>query len=113
VWGADVVFESAGRTETAQLSLRVVRREGTVVFFGVCPLGQTIAMEPNNVSVHKLTIVGSYVSPQTLVRPVNVLHQGRVKVDQFIIERFRLEAVHDALASLKNGRTIKSMMAPT
>src|SRR5512143_3901005 len=66
--GADVVIECAGLTATSELALNLARRGGTVVFFGVCPIGATIPLEPNRVYFKELTIVGSYVNPHTFSR---------------------------------------------
>jgi len=110
--GADVVFECAGTLETAQQSLRLVRRGGTVVFFGVCPRGRTIDVEPNFVFSNELAIVGSYINPHTFARAINLLHQGKIRLDKFFVERFPLDAVHEALASLRVGNTVKTVIVP-
>jgi 2-desacetyl-2-hydroxyethyl bacteriochlorophyllide A dehydrogenase len=110
--GADVVFECAGRTDTARQSLSLTRRGGTVVFFGVCPIGQTIDIEPNMIYFKEITLVGSYVNPHTFARAIKVLEQGRVKIDPFNVDRFPLEAVHQALEAQRTGKTIKSMIVP-
>ena len=56
--GADVVIECVGRPVTMEMSLALARRGGVVEFFGVCPIGVTIPMEPNLVYFKELTIVG-------------------------------------------------------
>lgn len=110
--GADVVFECAGRVETARQGLELVRRGGTVVMFGVCPIGHTIDVEPNVIYSKELSIVGSYVNPHTFTRAISLLEEGKVKVDKFNLARFALDAVHDALASQRKGETTKSLLLP-
>lgn len=110
--GADVVIECVGKTETAQLALALVRRGGTVEFFGLSPVGAAIAVEPNAVYAKELTIVGSYVNPHTFHRSIAVLAGGTVRVDAFPVATFPLSGVHEALRHQREGLTIKSIIRP-
>jgi threonine dehydrogenase-like Zn-dependent dehydrogenase len=110
--GADVVIECVGRAATAQLALELARRGGTVEFFGVCAIGSTIPIEPNAVYAKELTIVGSYVNPHTFDRSITVLNSGKVRVDEFQINTFPLDGVHEALRYQREGLTIKSIITP-
>jgi len=110
--GADVVVECVGRVETVKDALTLVRRGGTVEFFGVCPVGEQISVEPNDIYFRELTIVGSYVNPHTFSRSVAMLAAGQVRVDKFQLHKFPLEGVHEALDFQKKGKTIKSMIVP-
>jgi threonine dehydrogenase-like Zn-dependent dehydrogenase len=110
--GADVVIECVGRTDTAHLAIEIARRGGTVELFGVCPIGQTVAVEPHRVYFKELTIVGSYVNPHTFDRAIALLQSGRVRTDPFKIDRFPLEGVHEALRYQREGLTLKSILQP-
>ena len=110
--GADVVIECVGKPETSQLALEIARRGGTVEFFGVCPIGEKVSVEPNQVYFKELTIVGSYVNPNTFSRSIALLGSGRVRIDRFHIDKFPLDGVHEALAFQREGKTIKSILEP-
>ena len=110
--GADVVIECVGKPQTAQAALDFARRGGTVEFFGVCPIGETISIEPNSVYFKELTIVGSYVNPHTFDRSIAMLQSGRVRVDAFQLDKFPLDGVHEALRYQREGKTIKSIIQP-
>jgi 2-desacetyl-2-hydroxyethyl bacteriochlorophyllide A dehydrogenase len=110
--GADVVIECVGRPETMQMSLQLARRGGVVEFFGVCPIGVTIPMEPNLVYYKELTIVGSYVNPHTFTRAASLLSAGKVKTDELMMQQFPLDGVHEAFEALREGRTLKSIIRP-
>ena len=110
--GADVVIECVGKTQTMQSAVEMARRGGTVEFFGVCPIGQTIPVEPNKIYYKELTVVGSYVNPFSFPRAIAVLKHGKVRIDGFQIDKFPLDGVHEALAYLREGRTIKSIIQP-
>ena len=110
--GADVVIECAGKGSTTSLAIELARRGGTVVFFGVCPIGETIPVEPNQVYFKELTIVGSYVNPHTFARSIGILSAGKISVDAFQVDRFPLDGVLEALAWQREGRTLKSIIQP-
>ena len=110
--GADVVIECAGKVETAQLALELARRGGLVEFFGVCPIGENISVEPNKIYFKEMTIVGSYVNPHTFARSIGMLQSHKVRLDEFLLHRFPLDGVHEALQFQREGRTIKSVLLP-
>jgi 2-desacetyl-2-hydroxyethyl bacteriochlorophyllide A dehydrogenase len=110
--GADVVIECAGLPATAELALKLARRGGTVEFFGVCPIGSSLPLEPNQVYFRELTIVGSYINPHTFSRAIALLQQGRVTVKDFPMARFPVDGVHEALRHHRESLTLKSIIIP-
>lgn len=110
--GADVVIECVGKPQTAQAALDLACRGATVEFFGVCPIGETISIEPNKVYFKELTIVGSYVNPHTFDRSIAMLQSGRVRIDKFQLDKFPLDGVHEALRYQREGKIIKSIIEP-
>jgi 2-desacetyl-2-hydroxyethyl bacteriochlorophyllide A dehydrogenase len=110
--GADVVLECAGTPATAGLSLKLARRGGQVLFFGVCPIGVTIAVEPNMVYFKELTIAGSYVNPHTFSRAIALLQSGAVRIDRFPLRYFLLDEVHEAFRVHREGVSLKSILRP-
>lgn len=110
--GADVVIECVGKPHSMELALQLSRRGGTVEFFGVCPIGKTIPVEPNQVYFKELTIVGSYVNPFTFSRAIALLASKKIRVDSFQIDRFPLDGVYEAFTYQREGRTIKSIIQP-
>lgn len=110
--GADVVIECVGKPQTMRMAIELARRGGTVEFFGVCPIGESIPVEPNQVYFKELTIVGSYINPHTFDRAITLLRSGRVKIDAFQVHRFPLDGVHEALAYQREGKTLKSIIQP-
>jgi L-iditol 2-dehydrogenase len=110
--GADVVIECTGRADVALAALKCSRRGGIVEYFGVCPIGATIPLEPNDVYVRELTIVGSYVNPLTFSRAIALLQSGRIRVDEFVINRFPIDGVHEALRFQREGLATKCILTP-
>jgi len=110
--GADVVIESAGLPGTVSLSLDLARRGGSVLLFGVCPFGMTVPLEPHRVYARELTIRGSFVNPFAFQQAVQLLAEKKVRIDDFVIDRFPLDGVSEAFEALRSGKTIKSLIIP-
>ncbi len=110
--GMDVVIECVGKPSTMQQSIELARRGGVVEFFGVCPVGITVPIEPNAVYFKELTIVGSYVNPHTFTRAAMLLRSGAVRADKLMIRTFPLDGVHEAFEALRDGTTLKSIITP-
>ena len=110
--GADVVIECVGKPETMKQAISLARRGGTVEFFGVCPIGDTISVEPNEIYFKELTIVGSYVNPKTFSRAIEALASGAVRPDMMPVAKFPLDELDAAFSALREGRTIKSILQP-
>lgn len=110
--GADVVLECSGNPAAAELSLRLARRGGRVLFFGVCPIGTTIPVEPNLVYAKELTVSGSYVNPHTFSRAILLLQSGTVRVDRFPVRNFSLDEVAEAFRVYREGIALKCVVRP-
>jgi len=110
--GADVVIECVGKPATMQQSLDLARRGGIVEFFGVCPVGTTVPIEPNAVYFKELTIVGSYVNPHTFTRSAALIRSGAVQPEKMSIKTFPLDGVDAAFTALRDGTALKSIILP-
>ncbi len=108
--GADVVLECAGNTASAELALQLVRRGGTIVFFGVCPHDETFPLSPHDVYARELSIVGSYVNPYTFARAIDLLASGIINIEALSPSIFSLDELPKALQALREGKTIKNIL---
>lgn len=93
----DVVIEASGRTQTAEWSIGLVRRGGTVVLFGVYPEQERLSLNPYRVNEDELRIVGSLNNPNTHQRAIDLLGSGRVSLDGIITHRLGLEDLPRAM----------------
>jgi L-iditol 2-dehydrogenase len=95
--GADVVFEAAGVTAAAATAVGLTRRGGTVMWFGACPQGETLPVEPFWINDAEVTIRGSFNNPFTHATAVALVASGRVDVDALVTDRIPLERLGSAL----------------
>ncbi len=110
--GADIVVESAGRPETAALALKLARRGGTVLQFGVVGPDSTIAISPYDVFYRELTLCGSFVNPFSHARAIDLLAREKVKVAQLVTHRFPLVSAAEALQTAQGRDAVKILITP-
>jgi len=110
--GADVVIEAAGLPATAKQAMELVRKGGTVLFFGVCPPNFELAVKPYEVYHAEITIKGSFTNPLTDSRAIRLLGSGRVKVEPLITHRFPLNEIEKGLDAVRRGETVKALVLP-
>ena len=88
--GADVVFECAGNLALQASTISLVRKGGTIVWFGVSPQDGQVKISPFLVNEHEIRITGSYNNPFATARAVRLLASGAVRVDNLITHRIPL-----------------------
>ena len=108
--GADVVIESAGRKETAEMAPKLARRGGTVLQFGVVSPDKMVSLAPYDIFYRELKITGSFVNPFTHARAVEMLSTKQVDVLPVISHRFALENISEALRVAQSRDAIKVLV---
>ncbi len=111
--GADVVIESAGLPQVWEMALKLVRKGGTVVFFGGCPSGSKIGLDTYRVHYDDLTIKGSFHhTPRAVKKALDLLAFGVVKAKPLITHELPLERLEEALLMMKEGQAVKVAILP-
>ena len=112
--GVDVVFECVGNADASQTSVRIVKKSGTVLLFGLPD--QTAALSLNLQSLfHKeISLNTSLLNPFTYQTAVDLLVSGKVSVAKFNPARIAFE--NEKLSSLfnngKDNSVIKYIVLP-
>jgi len=111
--GADVTIETAGLPDVWKMSLELVRKGGTVVFFGGCPTGSQISVDTDRVHYHELTIRGVFHhTPKTVARALRLLSRGVVDASRLISGRVPLRDTQIALEKVMAGEAVKMAIIP-
>lgn len=110
--GADVVIECVGSEVTAQQAVELVGDGGTVLFFGVAPPEEQIAINPYDIYRREITITGSFTNPFTHAPALALLASGRLQVTDLISHHLPLEELLKGLELLESGQATKIMIEP-
>ncbi len=89
--GADVVIDCSGKSKVAETTLHLARRGGHIVWFGVCPKGETIPITPFDVNENEFFISGSFNNPYTQLKAIELLASGKVRISKLVNPKISLD----------------------
>jgi Zn-dependent alcohol dehydrogenase len=114
--GVDYAFETAGRASLIQTCVGATRRGGTTVTIGVAPFDDVLTLGPAVLftgSAKKLMgcIMGSSNALRDLPRFASLWKAGRLDLEGMVTARRPLREINEAIADLKAGRGIRTVLA--
>ena len=111
--GVDYSFEAIGKKETAELSFEILRAGGTATIIGMIPLGTKIELD-GYAFLRERRIQGSSMGSNhfrvDMPRYIDFYLQGRLKLDELVTKRLKLEDINDAFKFMKEGSVARSVM---
>ena len=111
--GVHHAFEAIGLAKTAEQAFNMLRRGGTANIIGMIPVGQTISLMGAAFLGEKRiqgSMMGSNRFPVDMPRLVDFYLSGRLKLDDLLSRRIRLEQVNEAFAEMKRGEIARSVI---
>ena len=106
-------FEAIGLGKTAEQAFNMLRRGGTANIIGMIPVGQTISLMGAAFLGEKRiqgSLMGSNRFPVDMPRLVDFYMSGKLKLDDMISRRIKLEDVNDAFSEMKSGQIARSVI---
>jgi S-(hydroxymethyl)glutathione dehydrogenase/alcohol dehydrogenase len=106
-------FEAIGLKVTAEQAFKMLRRGGTANIIGMIPVGTMIELHgPDFLGEKKIqgSFMGSNRFPVDMPRLVDAYMGGKLKLDELISRRIRLEDVNSAFDELKRGELARSVI---
>jgi len=83
--GADVAIEAVGKPQTWELSAHLVRRGGTVNFFGGCPSDTRVSLGTSLLHYSEITCKASFHhTPAHIRRALELIAEGVVTAQDFV-----------------------------
>jgi L-iditol 2-dehydrogenase len=83
--GADIVIEAVGLPEVWQLAVQLLRRGGTVNFFGGCPDGTEVPVDTSKLHYSELTLRASFHhTPALILKALTAVSQGYITAKDFV-----------------------------
>ncbi len=110
--GADIYIEASGNGRSLDMGLKVLRKRGRLVVYGVYP--KPVQVDFNYVSEYKeLEIVGGHLSPDTYDYVIKCLAQGLIHPEKMITDVYTLDQFEEAVyAKERNKHSIKTVLLP-
>ena len=106
-------FEAIGLGKTAEQAFNMLRRGGTANVIGMIPLGQTVNLMGAAFLGEKRiqgSMMGSNRFPVDMPRLVDFYMSGKLKLDEMISQRIRLDQVNEGFEEMKKGEMARSVI---
>jgi S-(hydroxymethyl)glutathione dehydrogenase / alcohol dehydrogenase len=111
---ADWVFVTVGVKGAAEQGASLMKRNGATVLVGMPPSGVLATIDPGAIAADGQRILGSKMGS---ARPaidvpmiVRLYREGRLKLDELISGRYRLESINEAVASSRSGAALRNVI---
>ena len=111
--GADYSFEAIGLKKAAEQCFDCIRPGGTATIVGMIPMGQKIELDGHMFLREKKVqgcSMGSNRFKVDMPRYIDYYRQGRLKLDEMITRRGRLEDVNEAFRAMKAGEVARTVL---
>jgi S-(hydroxymethyl)glutathione dehydrogenase/alcohol dehydrogenase len=111
--GVDYSFECIGLKVAAEQCFDCIRPGGTATVVGMIPVGQKIELDgPMFLREKKIQgcSMGSNRFKVDMPRYIDLYRQGRLKLDEMITRRGRLEDVNEAFRAMKAGEVARTVL---
>lgn len=111
--GADYAIEAAGNARTFRLAVEAVRPGGDVVWLGKVNVDQEVSFRWGSLMGERRLVRSSYgdAKPRRdFPWLANAYLAGRLKLDELITRRIRLDEINDGFAALARGDGIRTVV---
>lgn len=112
--GADAVLVTVGAIPAYETAARYLAPGGRVVAVGMPHNGATAPFEPVSLAASATGVVGSMMGDAVLARDipwmVDLWRQGRLKLDELVSRRWRLDEINEAIADTRAGRARRNVI---
>ena len=112
--GVDYSFEAVGTKETAEQAFDMLARGGTATVIGMIPEGTKIELDGTSLFRHERRIQGSSMGSNRfridMPRYIQFYLQGRLKLDELVTQRMKLEQINEAFEDMKQGHVARSVV---
>jgi len=111
--GVDYAFEAIGLKTAAEQAFACLNSGGTATVIGMIPIGQKVELDARLLlSERKMqgSIMGSNRFRVDMPRYIEFYLQGRLKLDEMITKKGRLEDVNEAFRAMKAGEVARTVL---
>src|SRR5260370_2621926 len=101
--GCDVVIEAVGRPEAWEWAIEMVRKGGTVNFFGGCASGTKVQLDTNRLHYSHITLNATFHhTPEPLRRAFGLIAANKIRPTDYITGEAPLSRVQQVLRHMLN-----------
>jgi len=112
--GGDVVIEAVGRPQAWEWAIDMVRKGGTVNFFGGCASGTKVQLDTNRLHYSEITLKATFHhTPETVRRAFALIAEKKIRGNDYITGEAPLSRLQHVLRHMLNRNgDIKTAIIP-
>ena len=112
--GADVVIEAVGRPEAWIWATEMVRKGGTVNFFGGCAKGTKVELDTNRLHYSEVTLKATFHhTPDSVRKALTLIAEKKIRPTEYITGEAPLSRLQQVLQHMMNRNgDIKTAIIP-
>lgn len=112
--GSDVVIEAVGRPQAWEWAIEMVRRGGTVNFFGGCAKGTKVELNTERLHYSEITLKATFHhTPETVRKAFALIAERKIKGSDYITGEAPLSRLTQVLKTMvERGGEIKTAIIP-
>jgi len=112
--GSDVVIEAVGRPEAWEWAVEMVRKGGTVNFFGGCASGTKVQLDTNRLHYSEITLKATFHhTPETVRKAFKLIAEKKIRSTDYITGEAPLSRLQQVLRHMLNRNgDIKTAIIP-
>jgi len=112
--GGDVVIEAVGRPEAWEWAIDMVRKGGTVNFFGGCASGTKVALDTNRLHYSEVTLKATFHhTPEMVRKAFGLIAEKKIRSTDYITGEAPLSRLQHVLRHMLNRNgDIKTAIIP-
>jgi S-(hydroxymethyl)glutathione dehydrogenase/alcohol dehydrogenase len=112
--GVDYAFEVIGVPAVIQQAYLSLKRGGKCIVVGVPPIGAMVEIPGQMISLEEKSIIGSLYGSANMKRDmprlIELYQRKRLKLDELVSKRIKLEDVNAAFADMEKGAVARSVI---
>jgi L-iditol 2-dehydrogenase len=112
--GSDVVVEAVGRPDAWEMAIDMVRKGGTVNFFGGCASGTRVQLDTNRLHYSEVTLKATFHhTPETVRRAFALIAEKKIRSTDYITGEAPLSSLKQVFHHMLNRNgDIKTAIIP-
>jgi Zn-dependent alcohol dehydrogenase len=112
--GVDYAFEVIGAPPVILQAFNSLKRGGKVVVVGVPAFGSELSLPGFAIPLEEKSVIGSLYGSANMRRDmpklIELYMRGRLKLDELVSRRIKLEDVNDAFTAMEKGEVARSVI---
>ena len=109
--GVDKVIVSSASTRAIESALRLVRKGGKILLFGIPPEGSCLRLDVSHLFIREITMMPSYSTIENEIKAaLQMMTEKKIQLLNIITHRFELADLEDAVRTAENVQSSLKVM---